>query len=397
MVLARRPEHPTGVLHHHHHHPTSTPFLSAAFLFLAGALFLTLLTFLSFSLLKSPSPDHSTKTTRPAITIIQEQPTAKIITTTSDSHDEDYPMSPPLVLPEKSQLVVATRLHLGNAAAPPSVEKMQQQVANFANFVATSCAQALAEIIMDENKNEAPSIVAVIAVDATPKMAHFDYVAAIQDASNQLEGAIRPFVLPVTPWGKFVPALNALISFAKGECHADFILFVSAETTAPTSAITTLCQHVMTKDHIQDTLVAGALLGGHEYHNNHHDSPEKSKDNVVVELTGRTSPWNTLALWNLNKLALTGFQLVSDGLLTDDLLAPSFGIEEVMAIATLQTLLGGHEKAKAKLIQLPDVEWSQEFEDEERRKWHEQKMNSKVERASRQLDLVGLTGKVYHY
>jgi hypothetical protein len=42
-------------------------------------------------------------------------------------------------------------------------------------------------------------------------------------------------------------------------------------------------------------------------------------------LTGATSPWNTLALWSVPKLAVTGFLGVADGL-TDKTLA---GIEEV--------------------------------------------------------------------
>ena len=72
------------------------------------------------------------------------------------------------------------------------------------------------------------------------------------------------------------------------------------------------------------------------------------------------------------------------------------GVEEVAAIAMLQNLLG-EEEAKAKLMQLPDVSWEQTFDDdEERRKWHEQKMQSKVERAARHLELIGLSGCVYH-
>jgi hypothetical protein len=38
---------------------------------------------------------------------------------------------------------------------------------------------------------------------------------------------------------------------------------------------------------------------------------------VEVELTGRTAPWNTCALWDVPKLALTGFHLVSKGLHPD--------------------------------------------------------------------------------
>ena len=65
------------------------------------------------------------------------------------------------------------------------------------------------------------------------------------------------------------------------------------------------------------------------------------------------------------------------------------------AIALLQKLLG-EDEAKAKLMQLPDISWDQQFDDEERQNWHEKKMQSKVERAARHLELTGLSGWVQH-
>ena len=38
------------------------------------------------------------------------------------------------------------------------------------------------------------------------------------------------------------------------------------------------------------------------------------EEEVAVALTGRTVPWNTCCLWNVPKLALTGFLLVAEGL-----------------------------------------------------------------------------------
>ena len=273
----------------------------------------------------------------------------------------------------QTKLVVATRLHLGNASSPPETAKTEHQIAAFAKFVATSCPAGTQ---------------ALIAVDATPKVEGYDYVAAVQAAvkKSSLGDAAdtRPSirVIPVTPWGRFVPALNALIAHAMKACQANRILFVSAETTASVASIESLLKAIH-----PDTLVAGALLGGHVYH--------ADTTTTSIELTGRTSPWNTLAVWNLQKLALTGFQLVSDGLLTDDATEPSYGVEEVLAIALLQKVLG-MDQAKAKLIKLADIQWDQDFQDEDRRQWHEQKMNSKVDRANRQLLLMGLTGAVYH-
>jgi hypothetical protein len=252
----------------------------------------------------------------------------------------------------------------------------------------------------------------VLAVDATPKIACYDLVEAVQAAcdkamaaaaaaSSTTTAATRLHVLSVTPWGKFVPALNALVQFAAANISPPLyegkqsdgiwlhqILFCSAETACSAQAVKTLQRHLQA-----DTAVVGACLPGHDY-----------KGTSVVELNGRTSPWNTLALWDLRKLALTGFLLVSDGLLSDDKLDPSFGIEAVVATCLLQKLLGP-DQAKSKLVQLTStsgddndsaVGWNQDFDDPARKKWHEQKMASKVTRAARQLEMTGLSGVVHH-
>jgi hypothetical protein len=279
--------------------------------------------------------------------------------------------------------VIATRLHLGNAAAPPDTAKLERTVAGFAEFCAAS--------------NGIP----VIAVDATPKMEHYDHVQAVQEAcekyydnnlinNNSNNSTTKTItVLPVTPWGKFVPALNALIAHAititaTSPPGTAYILFVSAETRAPRTCIEHLCREASA----DDTLVAGALLAGHDYHDHHDHVNDNDKK---IPLTGRTTPWNTLAVWKLSKLALTGFPLVSDGLLTDSATEPSYGVEEVAAIALLQKLLGA-DHARAKLVKCAaSVEWDSAFDqDDERRQWHETKMKSKVERAERQLQLLGL-------
>jgi hypothetical protein len=101
----------------------------------------------------------------------------------------------------------------------------------------------------------------------------------------------------------------------------------------------------------------------------------------------RTTPWNTLCVWNLEKLSLIGFASVSD-------LGKSAGIEECVAIALLQRLFP--KKSVAKLVKVEDISWEETFADEERRKWHEEKMKSKLERAAHQLNELGLSGTVLH-
>ena len=186
---------------------------------------------------------------------------------------------------DNRNLVIATRLHLGNQTDVPDQEKLDKLVKNFLEFC-TNCHASHA----------------VIAVDATPMIQGYDYVQAVKksadNASFSIEEPHPPLkVLPVTPWGKFVPALNALLRYAAVDCNAQLILFVSAEMEASASSISMLVNEVDTT-----TLVVGAVLPGHDYHQGER-----------VPLNGTSTPWNTLAVWNVPNLALNGFPLVSDG------------------------------------------------------------------------------------
>jgi hypothetical protein len=261
---------------------------------------------------------------------------------------------------KKKKLVIATRLHLGKASSPPSDVQLKATLANFESVAKTSGA------------------IPVIAVDATPKLPDYDYVQAVR---QNLPDKSLIQILPVTPWGKFVPALNALVLFAASTIDADLILFVSAEVSASPKSIQTLCEAIIDTD--DDVIVAGAAMNGHVYTP---PSGEKTTPSNIIELNGRTCPWNTLAVWNVRKLSLTGFQLCSD-------LGDSAGVEECVAIAVLQKLF---PKSQAKLIKLDDISWEESFDDEERQKWHETKMASKLERAARQMQRLQLSGTVTH-
>lgn len=282
-------------------------------------------------------------------------------------------------------MVVATRLHLDRMTVPP--RDLDVTVRQFGRFCARSCAEY--------------DVVGVLAVDAHERIPGYRLVDAVQAACDQWASAshdsgivvVPLHVLPVQPWGQFVPALNALVSWAAP--FADHILFCSVETTAPPSAIATLRSRMT-----PDTLVCGALLPGHEYHH-HHQNGDATTPNtpphggIPTALNGRTTPWNTLALWDLKKLALTGFQLVSEGVHCTSNEPSWAGVEEVVAIAVLQKLLGS-ENAVAKLVPTDGVEWDQTFDDPARQQWHEQKMKSKLERAAKQLEITGLQGIVHH-
>ncbi len=275
------------------------------------------------------------------------------------------------------KLVIGTRLHLGKASSPPSEEKTKNIVAN------------LKKIADDEDLINEYETEILIAVDATPKIEGYDHVQAVRRALKSCqndhddESKIENIhILPVTPWGKFVPGLNALILEAKTHFRADLMMFISAEVELSSATVRTLCQTVIEDENV---LVAGAALNGHDYHAGDSGTSEPSKQRVVP-LTGRTTPWNTLCVWNLDKLSLTGFSLISD-------LGKSAGVEECVAIAMLQKLF---PKSEARLVKIDGISWEATFQDGERQKWHDEKMKSKVERPKNQLERLGLSGTVIH-
>ncbi len=49
----------------------------------------------------------------------------------------------------------------------------------------------------------------------------------------------------------------------------------------------------------------------------------------------------------------------------------------------------GAEISKAKLVKVPGIEWEQSFEDDERKKWHQAKMESKLSRAETHREALG--------
>jgi len=282
-----------------------------------------------------------------------------------------------------NSLAIATRLHLGHASHPPPHSQLFETLSSFAQLASTVGADH-----------------AVVAVDAEEKLEGYDLVEEVTKICNTLNGGrtddseiVPPAplhapvsVLPVTPWGKFIPALNAIVIWAARKV-ARYLLFVSAEVQ-----LTEEVMGVMKKKlDLETTLVVGPVLQGHEY------KATISEEEAEVNLTGRTTPWNTCGLWNVSKLALTGFLLVSEGLHPEeDGREGSGGVEEVCTIATLQRILRP-ENAQAKLISIPGTSWGQDFgNDEKRREWHERKMMSKYIRAKRQLDLMGLSGTVIH-
>jgi len=232
----------------------------------------------------------------------------------------------------------------------------------------------------------------------------------VQRICNEVAPDFHICVLHVPCWGAFVPALNALLRYATAGHHClvsgvhhsfKYILYQSLETICEQNILQLLLDHSDSR-----TLVVGPVLNGHDF------------EEGEQVLNGRTTPWNTLALWNVRMLSSTGFLQIAEGLpeivSADDFpevdssksgevlkrstskkcALPSTnvpaGVEEVTAIALLQNLRGP-DRARAFLLKLPremeeKMSWAADWgDDERRRKWHEEKMQSKVSRPKRQL------------
>lgn len=196
-----------------------------------------------------------------------------------------------------------------------------------------------------------------------------DRINTVSSKSLQIA---RVEVFGVTPWGKFIQSLNALVYKAK-LAGADFFLSASVETKFTSRQIAQLQTHMD-----KNTLVVGAALEGHDF-----QEGEK-------EGNGRTVPWGTLAIWNLEHLSKSGFPLIGDAPFN-----PEFaGVEELTTIAWLQYT---YPRLTAKLIEVPGIGWKTDDFDPERRKKHEKKMQSKIQRPAEQMKILGIPApKVIH-
>ena len=193
------------------------------------------------------------------------------------------------------------------------------------------------------------------------------------EAVKAAAGDVVDKLIPVE-WGRFVPALNALVSDA-ASAGVDKIMFQSTEIEVKASSVVKLVEAL--ED--DKTLVAGAALPGHKV--------GKGR----MGLNGLTMPWNTLAVWDVTMLSSTGFLMVSEGIAD----ASTAGVEEAAVIATQQLMHPG--AAEAKLIRVPGVAWETNFNDDSRAQWHAKKMASKERRVSNQLSLIRVPAAVVEH
>lgn len=177
----------------------------------------------------------------------------------------------------------------------------------------------------------------------------------------------------VTPWGKFVAPLNAIVTKA-GMLGADYLLLASAEFPPLASATSKLEKHMDAQ-----TLMAGARLPDHEF-----------KEGIEVA-TGMNIPWNTYNLLNMSLLMRTGFVLIGDAPFD----VSKAGVEELSTAAVQKHLYN----TTIKLVHIPQFykEWNMEGWDEARIALHNKKIDSKKSRPEAQMVFAKLkTISVYH-
>mmetsp|Transcript_4035 Transcript_4035/g.12122 ORF Transcript_4035/g.12122 Transcript_4035/m.12122 type:complete len:256 (-) Transcript_4035:1564-2331(-) len=175
----------------------------------------------------------------------------------------------------------------------------------------------------------------------------------------------RLVLIPVQPWGKVTKALNLLITHAVSE-SATKILFMSPEVFAEATHV-----EVLAGEMGEQTLLVGGALDGHHFADGYQP------------IAGDTVPWNTFAMWSLPYLGVAG----GFPSLADELCDPP-GLEELFVICNQRKPQFSGQQLEVKLIAFRSdpLRWEIDFgDDNQRRRYHEEKMRSKRSRGQRIL------------
>lgn len=254
----------------------------------------------------------------------------------------------------RGKLAVVTRIH-GNKSLDKA---LQGSLLHFLSSMSAQC----------------DAIVVCIGADTLESLA--TYTVQFKHLVNSCNNKVT--ILPIYPWGRFVTALNAGIREVMNLSGFRKILFQSLEFATKEIVVKEMIQKL---DEDTTVLVVGPAMNGHIFCEGQE------------ALSGRSCPWNTCAMWDLEKLHLLGFPFIGDGLLDGG--SETGGVEEVSTIAILQAI---QPQWKALLLNFPpDVStWNVRFADSERQLYHEKKMESKIQRPQAHLDALGLCGVVHH-
>ena len=180
----------------------------------------------------------------------------------------------------------------------------------------------------------------------------------------------------VTPWGKFVPALNALV-YKASIGGAKYLLLASVEFPPQGKWVRALLKYID-----DTTLVVGARFAEHKFQN----------EGGIVSGNGSNIPWNTFALWNLSLLSKVGFILVGDAPFDPSMA----GVEELSTMALFQKIFPPSEVKLVDIIDFPR-EWNVEGWSEARKAQHLKKITSRKTRGAAQLRWLGLPPPIVHH
>lgn len=186
---------------------------------------------------------------------------------------------------------------------------------------------------------------------------------------------------PVTPWGKVVQAPNALLS-KSAEKQISHLLFASTEYPITKSLLSLLQSYFD-----EQTLVVGARLASHNF------KAPPGECVLVKRASGLQIPWNTCALWSVERLIHTGFVLAADSLNDPD----NAGMEEMGTIAAQQILWLGKAVAKLVTPRQGDLVLNTHGWNIKRHERWLHNLESKNSRSATQLERLSLpTPDVYH-
>ncbi len=188
----------------------------------------------------------------------------------------------------------------------------------------------------------------------------------------------RVAVFGVTPWGDCVLPLTALLLKAKPYASDCNFLFASVKTRFNARHVSVLARYLAegTEDgDAEKTLVAGAVLPGHNFREGMHDYAG-----------GLEVPYFTFALVNPRLLLRCGgIPILGDG---SPKMPENGGMEEVITIASAQTFAGAcGTPCRAYLVVVPGI--TLKFS-EDRLAEHEKKMATKAARAHAQMSWAQL-------
>lgn len=191
-----------------------------------------------------------------------------------------------------------------------------------------------------------------------------DKINSLEILSSAYSKTSSVIILGISPWQKFIPALNA-IAYKATTAKMDYLLIQSIEIRPlGKKRLEYLMSHMDEK-----TISVGVALPEHDFH-----------PGQTVEGNGLTIPWNSCNLWNLKYLGVFGFSFVGDSAF--DPSGQSAGVEEFATLSEIQSLKPG---TIAKLVEIPGVKWERLKKNSQKQSRHKIKIQTKIKRIEEQI------------